>query len=195
MEMILRFFDILLHLDKYINIVIQDYGSWTYLIFFIIACCETGLIVRPMLPGNSLLFIAGSYAATGSLKIAWLSGHGFVVSWSNNLVSSPLKIEWLLFLFSAAAILGGIINYWIGNFVGQKVSKMRNGHIFKKETLNGIHQFYEKYGPITLVIGRFVPIIRPLALFLSGVGSMTYPRFLTYNVAGGILWVFSFTLV
>ena len=171
MEMILKFFDILLHLDKYINVVIQDYGQWTYLILFLIVFCETGLVVTPFLPGDSLLFVAGAFAALGSLNLVWV-----------------------LVLLSVAAILGDTINYWVGNYIGPKVFQMQNSRIFKKEYLDRTHQFYEKYGPITIVIGRFVPIIRTFAPFLAGVGSMTYGKFLTYNVVGGLLWIFSFTL-
>jgi membrane-associated protein len=171
MEMILKFFDILLHLDKYINVVIQDYGQWTYLILFLIVFCETGLVVTPFLPGDSLLFVAGAFAALGSLNLVWV-----------------------LVLLSVAAILGDTINYWVGNYIGPKVFQMQNSRIFKKEYLDRTHQFYEKYGPITIVIGRFVPIIRTFAPFLAGVGSMTYGKFLTYNVVGGIFWIFSFTL-
>ena len=171
MEMILKFFDILLHLDKYINVVIQDYGQWTYLILFLIVFCETGLVVTPFLPGDSLLFVAGTFAALGSLNLTWL-----------------------LVLLSAAAILGDTINYWIGNYIGPRVFQMQNSRIFKKEYLDRTHQFYEKYGPITIVIGRFVPIIRTFAPFLAGVGSMSYGKFLIYNVAGGILWIVLFTL-
>jgi membrane-associated protein len=171
MEMILKFFDILLHLDKYINVVIQDYGQWTYLILFLIVFCETGLVVTPFLPGDSLLFVAGAFAALGSLNLVWV-----------------------LVLLSVAAILGDTINYWVGNYIGPKVFQMQNSRIFKKEYLDRTHQFYEKYGPITIVIGRFVPIIRTFAPFLAGVGSMTYGKFLIYNVVGGLLWIFSFTL-
>ncbi len=171
MEMILKFFDILLHLDKYINVVIQDYGQWTYLILFLIVFCETGLVVTPFLPGDSLLFVAGTFAALGSLNLTWL-----------------------LVLLTAAAILGDTINYWIGNYIGPRVFQMEDSRIFKKEYLDRTHQFYEKYGPITIVIGRFVPIIRTFAPFLAGVGSMTYGKFLVYNVAGGVLWIVLFTL-
>lgn len=171
MEMILKFFDILLHLDKYINVVIQDYGQWTYLILFLIVFCETGLVVTPFLPGDSLLFVAGTFAALGSLNLTWL-----------------------LVLLTAAAILGDTINYWIGNYIGPRVFQMEDSRIFKKEYLDRTHQFYEKYGPITIVIGRFVPIIRTFAPFLAGVGSMTYGKFLFYNVAGGVLWIALFTL-
>ena len=171
MEMMVKFIDILLHLDKYIDVLIQNYGMWTYLIFFIIIFCETGLVVTPFLPGDSLLFVAGTFAAIG-----------------------PLNLTWLLVLLSVAAILGDTINYWIGNYIGPKVFQMQNSRVFRKEYLDRTHQFYEKYGPITIVIGRFVPIIRTFAPFLAGVGSMTYGKFLTYNVVGGILWIASFTL-
>ncbi|MCX5894797.1 MAG: DedA family protein [Proteobacteria bacterium] len=171
MELIIQFIDMLLHLDKYINVLIQNYGTWTYLIFFIIIFCETGLVVTPILPGDSLLFVAGAFAATGSLKM-----------------------EWLVVLLSLAAILGDTINYWVGNFIGPRVFQMENSRVFKKEYLDRTHEFYEKYGPITIVIGRFVPIIRTFAPFLAGVGSMTYGRFLTYNVVGGILWIAAFIL-
>jgi membrane-associated protein len=171
MEMILKFFDMLLHLDKYIDLLIRDYGMWTYLIFFIIVFCETGLVVTPFLPGDSLLFVAGTFAALGSLNLTWL-----------------------LVILSAAAILGDTINYWIGNYIGPKVFQMQNSRVFRKEYLDRTHQFYEKYGPITIVIGRFIPIIRTFAPFLAGVGSMTYGKFLVYNVVGGILWIASFTL-
>ena len=171
MEMILKFFDMLLHLDKYIDLLIRDYGMWTYLIFFIIVFCETGLVVTPFLPGDSLLFVAGTFAALGSLNLTWL-----------------------LVLLTIAAILGDTINYWIGNYIGPKVFQMENSRVFRKEYLDRTHQFYEKYGPITIVIGRFIPIIRTFAPFLAGVGSMTYGKFLIYNVVGGILWIASFTL-
>jgi len=171
MEMIIKFFDMLLHLDKYIDLLIRDYGMWTYLIFFIIVFCETGLVVTPFLPGDSLLFVAGTFAALGSLNLMWL-----------------------LVILSAAAILGDTINYWIGNYIGPKVFQMQNSRVFRKEYLDRTHQFYEKYGPITIVIGRFIPIIRTFAPFLAGVGSMTYGKFLVYNVVGGILWIASFTL-
>jgi membrane-associated protein len=155
MEMIVKFFDMLLHLDKYIDLLIRDYGMWTYLIFFVIVFCETGLVVTPFLPGDSLLFVAGTFAALGSLNLTWL-----------------------LVLLTIAAILGDTINYWIGNYIGPKVFQMQNSRVFRKEYLDRTHQFYEKYGPITIVIGRFIPIIRTFAPFLAGVGSMTYGKFL-----------------
>jgi len=171
MDLVIHFIDVLLHLDKYLKEVIQNYGTWTYLIFFIIIFCETGLVVTPVLPGDSLLFAAGTFAAIGSLNLLWL-----------------------LITLTVAAILGDTVNYWIGNYTGPKVLSMEKSRFFRKEYLDRTHAFFEKYGPITIVIGRFVPIIRTFAPFLAGVGSMTYGRFLTYNVVGGILWVCSFTL-
>jgi membrane-associated protein len=171
MELVLSFFDILLHLDKYLHAVILQYGNWTYLIFFIIIFCETGLVVTPFLPGDSLLFIAGTFCALGSLHLGWL-----------------------LAVLSAAAILGNTVNYAIGSYIGPRVFYMEDSRFFKKEYLSRTHAFFEKYGPMTIVIGRFLPIIRTFAPFLAGVGRMSYGRFLTYNIVGCVLWIFLFTL-
>lgn len=171
MDLVISFVKILLHLDQYLHQVIQQYGSWTYLIFFIIIFCETGLVITPILPGDSLLFVAGTFCALGSLNLVWL-----------------------LILLTVAAILGDTVNYWIGSYIGPRVFHMENSRFFKRDYLDRTHAFYEKYGPITIVIGRFVPIIRTFAPFLAGVGSMSYGRFLTYNIAGGVLWIFFFTL-
>ena len=171
MELVINFFDILLHLDTYLHEVILQYGNWTYLIFFIIIFCETGLVVTPFLPGDSLLFIAGTFCALGSLHLGWL-----------------------LAILSAAAILGNTVNYAIGSYIGPRVFYMQDSRFFKKEYLSRTHAFFEKYGPMTIVIGRFLPIIRTFAPFLAGVGSMSYGRFLTYNIVGCVLWIFLFTL-
>jgi len=170
-EYIAYFIELLLHIDRYLIELVSHYGAWIYAILFAIVFCETGLVVTPFLPGDSLLFVAGTFAALGSLNLTWL-----------------------LVLLTAAAILGDTINYWIGNYIGPRVFQMEDSRIFKKEYLDRTHQFYEKYGPITIVIGRFVPIIRTFAPFLAGVGSMTYGKFLFYNVAGGVLWIVLFTL-
>lgn len=167
----LKLVDLLLHLDKYLGGVIQDYGNWTYLILFLILFCETGLVVTPILPGDSLLFAIGTFCALGYLDL-----------WKT------------LALLSAAAILGDTVNYWIGNKIGPKVFHYENSRIFKKEYLEKTHRFYEKYGGKTIIIARFVPIVRTFAPFVAGVGSMTYGKFLLYNVAGALLWVFSVTL-
>ena len=168
MELIYYFVDLFLHLDKHLNDVIQDYGLWTYLILFLIVFCETGLVVTPILPGDSLLFAAGALSATAG---------------------SPLSV-WLLFiLLCVAAIIGDTVNYWIGSYVGPKVFRQEKSRFFKKEYLVRTQDFYEKYGAKTIIIARFVPIIRTFAPFVAGIGSMNYLKFITYNVVGGILWV------
>lgn len=167
----LKVADLFLHLDKYLGAVISDYGNWTYLILFLILFCETGLVVTPILPGDSLLFAIGTFCALGYLDI-----------WKT------------LALLSVAAVLGDTVNYAIGHYLGPKVFHYKDSRIFKKEYLQKTHQFYEKYGGKTIIIARFVPIVRTFAPFIAGVGAMTYWRFLLYNVAGGLLWVFSITL-
>ena len=168
MEWISYFVDIFLHLDKHLNEVIQDYGLWTYLILFLIIFCETGLVVTPLLPGDSLLFAAGALAATEG---------------------SPLNAGLLFILLTVAAIIGDTVNYWIGAYVGPKVFYKEKVRFFKKEYLERTHQFYEKYGGKTIIMARFIPIIRTFAPFVAGIGSMTYWRFILYNITGGILWV------
>ncbi len=166
MEFITNFIDLFLHLDTHLNAVIRDYGVWTYLILFIIIFCETGLIVTPILPGDSLLFAAGTFAASGALDMTWL-----------------------LVLLIVAAILGDAVNYTVGHFMGPKVFAQEDSRIFKKEYLERTHQFYEKYGGKTIIIARFVPIVRTFAPFVAGVGSMTYGKFASYNVIGAVVWV------
>ncbi len=166
MQFIMKIIDFILHLDKYISILIQDFGLWTYLILFLIIFCETGLVVTPFLPGDSLLFAVGAFSAKGSLNIWW----SFII-------------------LSVAAILGDTINYWIGHILGPKVFSKEKSRFFKKEYLDRTHQFYEKYGGETIIIARFVPIIRTFAPFVAGIGSMTYLKFLSYNIIGGIGWV------
>jgi membrane-associated protein len=165
-EFIKDFIDLFLHLDTHLQTVIQSYGTWTYVILFLIIFCETGLVVTPILPGDSLLFAAGAFAATGSLDLVWL----------------------LIFL-TVAAVLGDAVNYAIGYFMGPKVFAQPNSRFLKKEYLDRTHEFYEKYGGKTIIIARFVPIVRTFAPFVAGVGSMTYAKFASYNVIGGLLWV------
>ena len=165
MSFVNNFIDFILHLDKYLSVIIQNYGALTYLLIFLIIFAETGLVVTPVLPGDSLLFAAGTFAAIGSLNIFWL----FII-------------------LSAAAILGDTINYSIGKFLGSK-SFEKYPKIFKKKYLDKTHKFYEKHGTKTIVLARFVPIVRTFAPFVAGVGKMRYFRFLVYNVVGGILWV------
>jgi membrane-associated protein len=165
-ELLKELLDIFLHLDTHLQTVIQHYGVWTYLILFLIIFCETGLVVTPILPGDSLLFAAGALAAGGALDVFWLFG-----------------------LLSVAAVLGDAVNYAIGHFMGPKVFSREDSRFLKKEYLDRTHQFYEKYGGKTIIIARFVPIVRTFAPFVAGVGSMTYWRFASYNVIGGIVWI------
>lgn len=166
MEFISRIIDIIVHLDKHLAQLIQNYGTWTYMILFVVIFCETGLVVTPFLPGDSLLFAAGTFAALGSLKVGWL----FLV-------------------LSAAAIIGDTVNYWIGHIIGPKAFNKERARFFKKEYLDRTHQFYEKYGAETIIIARFVPVIRTFAPFVAGIGKMTYWKFISYNVIGGVGWV------
>jgi membrane-associated protein len=171
MELIKGFTEILLHLDTHLDLVIRNYGFWTYGILFLIIFLETGLVVTPFLPGDSLLFAGGTFAALGSLDVMWL-----------------------MLLLMVAAIGGDTVNYWIGHTSGPKVFTGEKSLFFNKEYLHRTHEFYEKYGGKTIIIARFVPIIRTFAPFVAGIGSMTYGRFITYNIAGGIAWVVVFVL-
>jgi membrane-associated protein len=171
MGFIPRLIDIVLHVDAYLDIIIQDYGLLTYVLLFVIVFCETGLVVTPFLPGDSLLFAVGTFAARGSLDV-------LVV----------------LLVLGAAAILGDTVNYWIGAVVGPKVFHKENARFLNKKHLERTHEFYERYGGKTIVIARFVPIVRTFAPFVAGIGKMTYIHFLTYNVFGGALWVLLFVL-
>ncbi len=166
MEFISRLVDVVLHLDKYLSTLIQNYGPWTYAILFVVIFVETGFVVMPFLPGDSLLFAAGTFAALKALNV-W----------------------WLFFLLSAAAILGDTVNYWVGHFIGPRVFTKEKSRFFKKEYLERTHRFYEKYGAETIIIARFVPIIRSFAPFVAGIGSMSYWKFISYNVIGGVGWV------
>jgi membrane-associated protein len=171
MELLKTLIDILLHIDKHLSELIQNYGLWTYLIMFIIIFLETGLVVTPFLPGDSLLFAAGTFAALGALDMMWL----FVT-------------------LSIAAIAGDTVNYWIGAYVGPKVFHKEKVRFLNREYLDRTHQFYEKYGGKTIIIARFIPIIRTFAPFVAGIGSMTYWRFISYNVIGGVAWILICTL-
>lgn len=171
MDLILKFIDLFIHLDKHISLVLQMFGGWTYLIVFLIIFCETGLVVTPILPGDSLLFGLGTFAAKGDLD-PWL----------------------LIVLLSIAAILGDTVNYAVGKFVGPKIFHKDDVRFFKKEYLDRTHRFYEKHGGKTIIIARFIPIIRTFAPFVAGIGAMTYTRFIIYNIVGGITWISSFVL-
>lgn len=161
--------EILLHLDKHLLELCTQYGPWVYAILFIIIFCETGLVVTPFLPGDSLLFAVGSLAAIQALD--------FTLS---------------IVLLTAAAVLGDTVNYWIGDYVGPRVFYQENSRFLNKEYLLRTHGFYEKHGGKTIIIARFLPIIRTFAPFVAGIGSMTYRRFIAFNVVGGALWVLLF---
>jgi len=166
MDLIHWFVDFFLHLDQHLAEVIQRYGTTTYFLLFLIVFLETGLVITPILPGDSLLFAAGAFAALGHLRL-----------WP------------LFFLLCVAAILGDTVNYAIGARLGPKVFSYSKSRFFNPEHLKKTHAFYEKYGGKTIVIARFVPIVRTFAPFVAGVGEMSYWQFLGFNVIGGVLWV------
>lgn len=171
MSWIIDFINVFLHLDVHMAEIIQAYGVWTYLILFIIVFCETGLVITPFLPGDSLLFTAGLFAAQGSLDI---------------------KI--LLSILFIAAVLGDTVNYWIGYIIGPKIFSQEKVRFLNKEYLNRTHRFYEKHGGKTIILARFIPIIRTFAPFVAGIGKMSYKKFLAYNLIGGVFWIALFTL-
>ncbi|SRR5713101_350986 len=158
--------DFIIHIDVHLNEIILAYGVWTYAILFAIIFCETGLVVTPFLPGDSLLFAAGALASSGPLDTLWLFGS-----------------------LSAAAVLGNIVNYWIGYYVGPNILQKKNVRFLNKEYLARTHAFFEKNGGKTIIIARFLPIIRTFAPFVAGIGFMRYGRFMFYNVVAGISWV------
>jgi membrane-associated protein len=172
MEFISYLIDLFLHLDKHLSQIIQNYGVWTYLLLFLVIFMETGFVVTPFLPGDSLLFAAGTFASPA--------------------LGSSLNIFLLWALLCTAAILGDTVNYWIGHFIGPKAFK-GEVRFLKKEYLDRTHDFYEKHGGKTIIIARFIPIIRTFAPFVAGIGAMNYGRFITYNVVGGVAWVTIFT--
>ncbi|MEW6702818.1 MAG: DedA family protein, partial [Bacteroidota bacterium] len=168
MESLEYIIDLFLHLDRHLHELIQQYGTFTYAILFIVIFAETGFVFTPFLPGDSLLFAAGTFAAKGSLNV-----------------------HLLFIILSAAAIIGDTVNYWIGHYIGPKLFE-KNSRFLKKEYLDRTHRFYEKYGGKTIIIARFVPIVRTFAPFVAGVGSMTYSKFIAFNIIGGIFWCASF---
>jgi len=169
MDLLTSLIDFFLHLDEYLAQIISDYGTWTYGILFVVIFVETGLVVMPFLPGDSLLFAAGTFAALGSLNIWFLIG-----------------------LLIVAAVGGDAVNYTIGHYLGERAYKIK---WIKKEYLDKTHAFFEKHGGKAIFLARFVPIVRTFAPFVAGIGKMSYGYFATYNVVGGITWVLTFTLL
>jgi len=168
MELVGKLIDFVLHLDVHLTALIATYHAWTYLILFTVIFLETGLVVTPFLPGDSLLFAAGALSAVPGI---------------------PLRPHFLFLLLAVAAILGDTVNYWIGHAVGPKIFGREKVRFLRKEHLDRTHAFYEKYGGITIILARFIPIVRTFAPFVAGIGRMTYWRFVSYNVIGGIAWV------
>lgn len=166
MEYLTSFIDIVLHLDKHLTLLVQQYGPWIYAILFVIIFSETGFVVTPFLPGDSLLFVAGAIAALGGMDIGIL-----------------------LAVLASAAVLGNMLNYQIGRFLGPKVFHWENSRFFNKAALEKTHAFYEKHGGKTLIISRFLPLFRTFAPFVAGIGAMTYARFSMFNLVGAVGWV------
>ena len=169
MEQIKFLIDLFLHLDEYMASIISQYGAWTYGILFVVIFIETGLVVTPFLPGDSLLFAAGTFAALGSLNVWFLIG-----------------------LLIVAAVVGDAVNYTIGHYLGERAYNIK---WIKKEYLDKTHAFFEKHGGKAIFLARFVPIVRTFAPFVAGIGKMTYGYFATYNIVGGVTWVTTFTLL
>jgi membrane-associated protein len=162
--------EIFFHLDKHLDLVIKTFGNYSYLLFFLIVFAETGLVVTPFLPGDSLLFATGAFAAIGYFNIFWL-----------------------FTILVGAAIIGDSVNYFLGQLFGEKILE-KNHRLFNKEHVERTHKFYEKYGGKTIILARFVPVIRTFAPFVAGVGRMNYFKFIIYNITGGLLWVCLFVL-
>ena len=174
LDLIKKLIDFILHLDVHMAAITRDYGAWTYALLFVIIFAETGLVVTPFLPGDSLLFVAGSLSA---------------------LPGSGLNIYLLMLLLSAAAIIGNIVNYSIGSYLGPKVFSREDSFLLRKKHLERAHAFFQKYGGVAIILSRFVPVVRTFVPFVAGVGKMDWKRFWLYNAIGGISWVCIFLLL
>ncbi|MBI4531599.1 MAG: DedA family protein [Candidatus Latescibacteria bacterium] len=171
MELIAKLVDVFIHLNRYLSMIVEDYGPWTYVLLFLVIFAETGLVVTPFLPGDSLLFAVGALAAGGALDVS------------------------LLFLLLAfAAVIGDTVNYWIGHRVGLRAFQ-ENIRFLRRDHLERTQRFYEHHGGKTIVLARFIPIVRTFAPFVAGIGSMSYGRFVTYNILGGIAWTGGFLFI
>lgn len=170
MELAATFLDIVLHLDRYLQWLVANYGVWIYAILFLVIFCETGLVLTPFLPGDSLLFVAGTVAAAGDMYV-----HGLFAA------------------LATASVLGDNTNYWIGRFIGPRVFRREKSLLFNPEHLARTQRFYDRYGAKTVFLARFVPILRTFAPFVAGIGRMRYPRFLFYSFSGSVAWVGSLT--
>ncbi|AOS45481.1 Inner membrane protein YqjA [Lacunisphaera limnophila] len=167
-----KLFDFILHIDRHLAEIIAAYGAWTYGILFLIIFAETGLVVMPLLPGDSLLFAAGAFCAKPE---------------------TGLNVHAMAALLFVAAFLGDTLNYWVGKKIGPAVFKREDSIWLRKKHLERAHEFFEKYGGRAVILARFVPIVRTFVPFIAGVGAMTYPRFLAYNLIGGFIWIYFFT--
>ncbi len=174
MEIIQFFIDLILHIDKHLVELVANYGTWIYLILFVIVFCETGLVVTPFLPGDSLLFVAGTLAARAD---------------------NDMNVILLMLIIIAAAIIGDSVNFEIGKHSGKRMFSNPKSKIFKQEYLQRTHDFYERHGGKTIILARFVPIVRTFAPFVAGMGRMNYRYFFSYNVIGAVVWVLSFVLL
>ncbi|MBL9215441.1 MAG: DedA family protein [Opitutaceae bacterium] len=175
-DLIKKLLDFILHIDVHIKEIIADYGLWTYGILFLIIFAETGLVVTPFLPGDSLLFAAGAFCAP-----------------TPEHPDPVLNVHLMAALLFVAAVIGDTLNYWIGNKIGPAVFRREDSFWLRKKHLERAHEFFEKYGGRAVILARFVPIVRTFVPFVAGVGSMTYSRFIAYNIIGGFIWIYFFT--
>ena len=168
MEILAQLWDLVVHLDKHLAVLLAQYGTWIYALLFIIVFCETGLVVTPFLPGDSLLFVSGAlWAAAG------------------------MEAHWLAVTLVSAALLGDNVNYWVGRYFGPRVFRWENSPIFNKKALDYTREFYKRHGGKTIIIARFVPLVRTFAPFVAGIGHMPYPRYIAFSIFGALLWVLS----
>ncbi len=171
MDLLLYFVDVFIHLDRHLDLIIRTYGVWTYAILIVILFCETGLVVTPFLPGDSLLFAVGTFTALGSFQL-----------------------EWVMAALALAVIAGDSTNYWIGRLIGPRIFHKEHSRFLNREYLDRTHAFYERYGSKTIIVARFLPIIRTFAPFVAGIGTMRYRRFLSFSIIGTALWIPAFIL-